>query len=246
MNVWRLVLREISHRKLNFLLALLSVTVAVGCFVGSLTLLEAHEISTKNILDQKTEEIETSVAKRQEDVKAAGDALSNTMRKIQLGLGFNIFVLPKGEDLENFNVNGALTETMPEAYVEKLANSKIVTVNHLLPMVTKRLDWQGPAQKQTIIVIGTRGEVGQTTGLVVGIPSAPGRRSQQERSVKINGGGCDPRVGHTLAPQVSAAVEIETMELAKHVAYERMSLPHRQAAGKTQSCGADLTVDDLA
>ena len=159
MNVWRLVMREIAHRKLNFALGVLSVAVAVACFVGSLTLLEAHEVRTHEILEARTAEVQQAVEAKEAEVKEAGAALENAMRKIQLTLGFNLWILPEGEDLEKFNLDGVLTKTMPEAYVEKLANSRVVTVNHLLPVVTHRLDWRGPREEQTIIMIGTRGEV---------------------------------------------------------------------------------------
>ena len=46
---------------------------------------------------------------------------------------------------------------MPESYVDKLANSDIVTVNHLLPSVTRRIAW--PEQDRDVILVGTRGEV---------------------------------------------------------------------------------------
>lgn len=146
MNVWRLILCEIGHRKLNFLLALLSVAVAVGCLIGAMTLLRAGEIRTAEIL-----------AQRQTEVKKAGAELEDAMRKISLGLGFNILILPQDQDLNELHVEGTLSKTMPEDYVHRLANSKIVTVNHLLPSLMKKLTW--PEQKLPIILYGTRGEV---------------------------------------------------------------------------------------
>ena len=146
MSVWRLILREIGHRKLNFLLALLSVAVAVGCLVGAMTLLRAGEIRTTEILGQ-----------RQAEVKKAGAELEDSMRKISLGLGFNILILPQDQDLNELHVEGTLSKTMPEDYVHRLANSKIVTVNHLLPSVMKKLTW--PEKNLPIILYGTRGEV---------------------------------------------------------------------------------------
>ena len=46
---------------------------------------------------------------------------------------------------------------MPESYVERLAESPIVTINHLLPAVTKRVLW--PEREMEIVLHGTRGEV---------------------------------------------------------------------------------------
>ncbi|MCH8828575.1 MAG: hypothetical protein IID45_03255, partial [Planctomycetes bacterium] len=214
MNVWNLVCQEIRHRKSNFLLGLLSVAVAVACLIGSLTLLDAHEFRTAELLAQKeaehrmankNEERQVEKAFRQEQaalaeklkkkeadeqkkladeklavaanlaarrkssqetiaehvkqVQLAGKALQNEMRKITKKLGFNILILPGDQDLNELYTKGIISKTMPESYVKKLADSKIMTVNHLLPMLMHRLEWDGPEHKQTILVIGTRGEV---------------------------------------------------------------------------------------
>ena len=53
MSITRLVLNEIRHRKLNFILALLSVTIAVGCLTGAQTLLRSDEVQTDDILAAK-------------------------------------------------------------------------------------------------------------------------------------------------------------------------------------------------
>ena len=145
MNVWRLILREISHRKLNFVMGLVSVAVAVGCFVGARTLLRADEIQTEQ----------------------AGKALEDSMRKITKGLGFNILILPEDQDVNELHTEGTLSKSMPYEYVERLANSKIVTINHLLPLVIRKVRMSdidkielGPAERQTsMFVIGTHGEV---------------------------------------------------------------------------------------
>ncbi len=157
MNVWRLVLREISHRKLNFALGLASVAVAVGCLVGALTLLRADEIRTGEILENHRVQSEQQIAQRQADVEQAGAELQDAMRKITKGLGFNILILPEQQDLSELHVEGSLSSTMPEEYVDRLANSRIVTVNHLLPMVMQKIHWE--EQDRTIILVGTRGEV---------------------------------------------------------------------------------------
>lgn len=157
MNVWHLVLREISHRKLNFALGLLSIAVAVGCLVGALTLLRADEVRTAEILETQRSQSEQQIAQRKADVEQAGAELQDAMRKITKGLGFNILILPEQQDLSELHVEGTLSSTMPEEYVDRLANSRIVTVNHLLPMVMQKIRWD--EQDRTVILVGTRGEV---------------------------------------------------------------------------------------
>jgi len=159
MNVWRLVLREIAHRKVNFVLALLSVAAAVACLVGAMTLVKGNELKTGELLAAKQAEVETAIAEKEQKVAAAGAELQDAMRKITKGLGFNILVLPQDQDLNELHVEGTVSNTMPEAYVDKLANSRIVTINHLLPIVSKTLSWE--EYDRPILLTGTRGEVPQ-------------------------------------------------------------------------------------
>ncbi|MFK7776883.1 MAG: FtsX-like permease family protein [Gimesia sp.] len=146
MSLFHLIFQEIQHRKINFILGLVSVVVAVACLVAALTLLHADEIKTTFILEKKAEEVEV-----------AGAKLEDAMRKITKGLGFNILILPQNQDLNEFLLTGIVSDSMPEENVKKLAASKIVTVNHLLPMVAKKITW--PEKKCDIILTGTRGEV---------------------------------------------------------------------------------------
>lgn len=135
MKLTRLIFREIAHRKLNFALGVAAVIAAVATLIGATTLLEADQQRTV----------------------AAGAELQDSMRKITKGLGFNILVLPEDQDLQELHVEGVPSRTMPEEYVDRLANSKIITINHLLPQVSQKIDW--PEANRTIILTGTRGEV---------------------------------------------------------------------------------------
>jgi len=146
-SILRLVVREILHRKVNFVLALVSVAVAVGALVGAKTLLRADAIRTQQILEEK-----------QKEVEKAGAELQDAMRKIMKGLGFNIWILPKDQDLSELRLEHTASKTMPEEYAHRLANSRIMTINHLLPMITRKIQW--PEQGNfTVVVVGTRGEV---------------------------------------------------------------------------------------
>jgi ABC-type lipoprotein release transport system permease subunit len=82
--------------------------------------------------------------------------LQDAIRKQMLGLGFNILILPAEQSRSELLLEG-MTATMPESYVDKLAASSIITVNHLLPSVSKRLEW--PEHQREVFLIGTRGEV---------------------------------------------------------------------------------------
>jgi len=99
------------------------------------------------------EESSAMEAKFAKEMKAYEDDVRKTMK----GLGFNIFIFPEGQELSEVYAEGFASKTMPESYAGKLAESKIVTVNHLLPSLTRKLKW--PERERTVILIGIRGEV---------------------------------------------------------------------------------------
>ncbi|HDY88586.1 MAG TPA: FtsX-like permease family protein, partial [bacterium] len=137
----------ILHHKVSFILGLLSVVVAAGVFVAEITLLDVHDIETRNILAEKEQ-------KTREEMRLMED----DYRKIMKELGFNLLILPKGQRLDNFYAESYASKFMPEEYVEKLAGSDIMTIRHLLPSLEQKIRW--PEQgNRTIILNGTRGEV---------------------------------------------------------------------------------------
>jgi putative ABC transport system permease protein len=146
MTIWNLLIREIIHRKMNFALAVLSVMVASGSLIGSVTLLRIHDIHTGKLLEQKQADLEQRMARLQDDT-----------RKTMLKLGFNIVILPKDQNLSDWYADDYASKYMPEEYVHKLADSGIVTVRHFLPSLQQKIEW--PEYKRTIILVGARGEV---------------------------------------------------------------------------------------
>lgn len=146
MKLSSLIIREISHRRLNFAMTLLSTAMAVATMIAAISLLQADDVRTREVLAEK----ETAV-------KEAGAALEDSMRLITKGLGFNVTILPENQDLHEMQVEGTFSKMMPEEYVTTLANSNIVTVNHLLPTIVQKMTW--PEKDLAIVLYGTRGEV---------------------------------------------------------------------------------------
>lgn len=157
MTLIHLILREISHRKLSFALSVLAVAVAALSIVVADLVLRRDVLVTRHILSQKQAETEAAIAEREQEVQAAGAELEDAIRKQMLGLGFNVLILPETQDAAELHLSGSLSETMPESYADRLANSKIMTINHLLPTVLKQVQW--PEREIDIILYGTRGEV---------------------------------------------------------------------------------------
>jgi putative ABC transport system permease protein len=146
MSPTRLVVREILHRKLSFSLGALSVTLAVACVVGSLAVLRQHDARTDQIIAAKEAETRERMAKLEDDY-----------RKITKGLGFNVLILPQNQNLSDLFAQDYATNAMPEEYVERLAKSRVATIQHLLPSLQQKLKW--PEFERTVILIGVRGEV---------------------------------------------------------------------------------------
>lgn len=116
-------------------------------------LLGAYDLRTSKMLTRMNEESSDMEAKFAKEMKAYEDDVRKTMK----GLGFNIFIFPEGQELSEVYAEGFASKTMPESYAGTLAESKIVTVNHLLPSLTRKLKW--PERERTVILIGIRGEV---------------------------------------------------------------------------------------
>ncbi len=146
MKVIVVALKEIRHRTFNFLLGVFSVMVAVGAVVGSLNMLISYDIRTEKFLEHK-----------QAELKQRLDRLQDDTRKSMLKLGFNIVILPEDQNLAEWYTDDYASKTMPESFVDTLANSGMITVRHFLPSLQQKVLW--PEKKRTIILVGTRGEV---------------------------------------------------------------------------------------
>lgn len=146
MSTLGLVLREIRHRNMNFLLGVLAVAAAGASLAGAMTRLEAHRVGTERILAEREAATSERLAKLNDDV-----------RKITLIQQFNIVILHKDQDLNAFLAKHE-ARTMPESFVETLAQSDITAINHLEPSLTEMIDW--PEQNNSALILtGVRGEV---------------------------------------------------------------------------------------
>ncbi|MCX7590709.1 MAG: FtsX-like permease family protein [Kiritimatiellae bacterium] len=146
LSIVRLALREIAHRFVSFVLIAVAAAVAASFFLGVQSHLRAYEIRTGEILAQKKAELDEKLKKLQDE-----------MRKATLKLSFNLAILPGTQDVHEWHEKDYATSYMPEEYAERLANSKIVSIRHLLPMLQQKIKW--PEQNRTIILIGCKGEV---------------------------------------------------------------------------------------
>jgi putative ABC transport system permease protein len=147
MTLWHLVTKEIIHQKLAVSLGVLSVMVAVGVLVTELTLIDAHDEKTRRILAEKEARTAEEMAVMEDDY-----------RKIMKMLGFNLLILPKEQRLDDYYSEGYAVSYMPEEYVNRLSESGLMTIRHLLPSIEQKIKWP-EQQGRTIIFTGIRGEV---------------------------------------------------------------------------------------
>jgi len=140
------VLKEMFHRRLNFFLSLLSVALATGCLVCAAGFLRLFDVKTERI-----------IADREREAKSLADSLQEEYRIIGTKMGFNILILPVKQRLNELYAEDYASECMPEWYADTLAHSGIITIQHLLPMLQRKVKWT--ETRRTIILVGTRGEV---------------------------------------------------------------------------------------
>ncbi len=146
MTVGYLIRREIAYRKTAFLLGLLSVTVAMTAWIGAGALLRAHDLQTDRILTERARTTQAEMQRMEDDY-----------RRIMRDLGYNVMIVPGEQDLSTLRAQGHPDTTMPYAYVERLGQGGIETLNHLLPVLQQRVTW--PEQGLEIILSGTPGQV---------------------------------------------------------------------------------------
>lgn len=146
MKISNIVFSEIKYNPTNFLLALAGVFIAVSSVVGIKLLISGYQLKSKVIYEEKYEKIKSMLEEAEEQY-----------RKSTLELGFNVLIVPKDQNISDFYADDFVSKYMPEEYVEKLGQNKLVTVNHLFPTLTQKIHW--PEKERTIVLTGTRGEV---------------------------------------------------------------------------------------
>ncbi|NLP12212.1 FtsX-like permease family protein [bacterium] len=146
MSIGRLVIKEILHRRINFFSGLVSVVLSIAVLIGVLF--------TLAMLDQQTARV---LAEKEKETAARMEALQDDYRKIMKLLGFNLLIIPQNQKLADYFEEEQVTEYMPAFYADRLANAKLVTIQHILPSLQQKIYW--PEKNRTIILIGTRGEI---------------------------------------------------------------------------------------
>ena len=73
----------------------------------------------------------------------ASKASERETARLMLSLGYNLHVIAKDADIGVFLMTGLADQTMPEAYVAKLAAQNSISYNHLLATLEGKMKWRG-------------------------------------------------------------------------------------------------------
>lgn len=122
-------------------------------------------------------------------------AMDREVTRLMKDLGFNVTVRPEGAERQFWRADfGAVT--MPESHLDRIRDSNVVTVRHLLGLLEARRQWRG----RDVIVVGTRYEQ---------VESLPGKKPPMGQIVKPG----EANIGSDLAQRGGVAVG-DTIQLA--------------------------------
>ncbi len=197
MNLWRVMCGEISYRRLGFALGAVSAAVAAGVITGSAALLRGHDLRTERLIEEREVRTRAEMAKMEDDY-----------RVIMKRMGYNVMVLPKDQDLAELHAVGYPTATMAEADAEKLAAAGLPSLNHLLPVLQKRVEW--PEKQEKILLTGTCGQL-KLAGR--GVMRSPIMAPLPEGSVAL---------GHTIAARVDVTAGEKIVLMGESFRVERV------------------------
>jgi putative ABC transport system permease protein len=85
----------------------------------------------------------------------AGKASQRETARLTLSMGFNVHIVSKDININDFLLTGLTDRTMPEQYLEKLASQQAISYNHLLASLQKKIPWRG----FEVILTGLSGEI---------------------------------------------------------------------------------------
>ena len=147
MSPFSLVIRELWHDRMGLILSISCLALVAAIFVGLRIALTDFDRRAQGVLSESQHLVENRTRE-----------LEDAMRRITKGLGFNVLIVPKDQQLGEMYAEDFASRTMPETYATRLAESQVVTVNHLLPTLERRLQWP-ERRDRTILISGVRGEV---------------------------------------------------------------------------------------
>lgn len=156
MRLHSVIVRELLHYRWNSVAGLAAVMLAVGAIAGTAMLLGAYETDAAGALRANEARLQEQLADMRADVdRAMGE------------LGFNLTILPQGQEVADWYAQDETAPTMPETAVGKLREAGIAAVRNPVGQLRRRVTW--PEEERwkgwPVVVLG-RGaiEPGSETG----------------------------------------------------------------------------------
>jgi hypothetical protein len=146
MNLSRLLIAEMRFRPLTSLVACLAVWIAAACVSGAMLTLKAYDLQT-----------DAEVLALQERAQERMAELENEARIFAKSLGFNIFVYNSQQDLGKFYASDTSDHFLSMQQATTLAKADFEYLNHLLPILRERYNWE--ERSRSVIIGGIQGEI---------------------------------------------------------------------------------------
>ena len=146
MKLHALLISELRFRGLSSLMVILAVLVATACGVGSAILLDHFDSQT-----------DAQVAALQMRAGERMNALENEARLFAKALGFNVFIYNAKQNMGRFYTSDTSDYFLTLADAEKLADSNMDMLNHLLPVLRSRYSWT--EYGEDVVIGGIKGEI---------------------------------------------------------------------------------------
>jgi hypothetical protein len=146
MRISRLFCSEMRFRPGTLVLGITAVSAVAGCVIGSRAFLAAHDAET----DRLVAGLEARAAERMA-------RLRDDARVFSKSLGFNILLLPAGQDAGRLHADHRSTHFFSAEDVDALGKAGLRTLNHLLPVLRHRIRLD--AYGGEVILVGVEGEI---------------------------------------------------------------------------------------
>jgi len=147
MSTLKLLLAEIRYRKVNFVLSLLAITMAVTLFVAGPVLVDGYGRDTDAELERLERRVEESHERVTESEKKAAQELAELQdetRQAMVEMGFNLSIVQRDTDMVDFLATGLPSVEMPQEYIDRLASDPSLTmVTHLVATLRSKITWEG-------------------------------------------------------------------------------------------------------
>jgi len=111
-----------------------------------------------------------------------GRASEDETRRLMRDMGFNLLIIPRDTDMQDFWASDFAEDDMPEEYVQRLAATEDLDMDHYVAMLQKKVRWRG-CQVLLTGVLPERGAIGE--------------RKKSPMGYQVQRGTC--YVGHELA-----------------------------------------------